>query len=123
MLALLGLVEEPLHQVTRPVEMGLKQMGPCGSPSGVCWPKHPAYWSIPHANAHVLLPVPRDAGPVLVRAYDRRINHLHGRVMSDGQRLHDLVPDASPPPSARGMPRGSFGSIGLMTPHSQSLSS
>jgi hypothetical protein len=53
-------------------------------------------------TAHVLLSVPRDAGPMLVHAYDRRINHLHGRFMSGGQRLHDLVPDASPPPADEG---------------------
>jgi hypothetical protein len=36
---------------------------------------------------------------MLVHAHDRRIDHLHDRLMSSGQRLHDLVPDASPPPA------------------------
>ena len=111
-------------------------------------------------TAHVLLSIGRNAGPVLVHAHDRRIDHLHRRIMSGGQRIHDLVPDAGPAPaneaivtsrmgtvvlrqiaprrtcrktqkiplrmrrsSTRGMPRGLFGSIGLMTLHSQSLSS
>src|SRR5215469_13505743 len=107
-------------------------------------------------TAHVLLTVPRDAGPMLVHSHDRGIDHLHSRFMSGGQRLHDLVPNAGPPPTdktvvagragtidfrqipprraraqdqkmplrtrrsaTRGMPRGLFGSIGLMTLHSQ----
>jgi hypothetical protein len=111
-------------------------------------------------TADVLLSVFRDAGPMLVHALDRRIDHLHRRIISSGQRLHDPVPDAGPPPAnepivasrtgsvgvreirhgapdrktqnvplrtrrsfTRGPPRGLFGSIGLMTLHSQSLSS
>jgi SAM-dependent methyltransferase len=34
-----------------------------------------------------------------VHAHDRRIDHLHRRIMSSGQRLHDPVPDACPPPA------------------------
>ena len=39
--------------------------------------------------------VVRDAGPVLVHAHDRSINHLHRRVMTGNQRIHDLVPHAA----------------------------
>ena len=31
--------------------------------------------------------------------HDRRVNHLNGCVMRGGQRVHDLVPDTSPPPA------------------------
>jgi hypothetical protein len=45
--------------------------------------------------AHPLFFVAWDTGCVLM-PHDGRIGHLHGRVMSGGRRIHDLVPDASP---------------------------
>jgi putative tryptophan/tyrosine transport system substrate-binding protein len=38
--------------------------------------------------------VVRDAGSVLVHAHNRGIDHLHRRVMTDRQRIQDLIPDA-----------------------------
>ena len=46
-----------------------------------------------------------------MHAHDRRINHLHGRFMSGGQRLHDLVPDASPPPADQAVVASRIGSV------------
>lgn len=37
-----------------------------------------------------------DAGTMLVHADDRRIDHLHRRIMCGGQRIHDPVADTSP---------------------------
>ena len=34
-----------------------------------------------------------------MHAHDGRVDHLHRRVMSGGQRLHDPVPDTCPPPA------------------------
>ena len=45
------------------------------------------------------LSVAGDAGPVLMHADNRRIDHLHGCVMTGGQRVHDPVPDARPSPA------------------------
>jgi hypothetical protein len=39
--------------------------------------------------------VVRDTGSMLVHAQDRGIDHLHRRIMTGGQRIYDLVPDAS----------------------------
>jgi hypothetical protein len=36
---------------------------------------------------------------MLVHAHNGGIDHLHRRVMTGGQRIHDLVPYASPPPT------------------------
>jgi len=36
---------------------------------------------------------------MLVDAHDGGIDHLHRRVMTGGQRIHDPVPYASPPPA------------------------
>ena len=47
---------------------------------------------------HILMIVARDTGTVLVHAHDGSIDHLHRRIMTSGQRVHDLVPDASLPP-------------------------
>jgi len=44
--------------------------------------------------------VVRDAGSVLVHAHNTGIDHLRRRIMTDGQRVQDLIPDASPPRSA-----------------------
>jgi len=41
----------------------------------------------------------RDAGFVLVPARGSSIDHLPGRVLTGGQRFHDLVADASLPPA------------------------
>jgi hypothetical protein len=57
--------------------------------------------------------VVRDAGPVLVHAHDRGINHLHRRVMTGSQRIHDLVPDASLPPPNDAIVTGRAGTKGL----------
>src|SRR5215831_15750602 len=53
----------------------------------------------PSRATHILVIVVRDTGSVLVHAHDGGIDHLHRRVMTGGQRFHDLVPDASPPPT------------------------
>jgi hypothetical protein len=42
-----------------------------------------------------------------MQAHNGRIDHLHGRVMSDAKCLHDLVPDASPSPANEGIVAGS----------------
>jgi len=52
----------------------------------------------PREPPHILLIVVRDTGSVLVHAHNGGIDHLRRRVMTGGQRVHDLVPDASPPP-------------------------
>src|SRR5579863_4335359 len=49
--------------------------------------------------AHGLPPVTGDAGSVLMNADDRRVDHLHGRIIGTGQRVHNFGPDASPPPT------------------------
>ena len=49
--------------------------------------------------AHMFLSVPANTGSVLVHTHDGGINHLHRRIMACGQRIHDLVPDASPRPA------------------------
>ena len=36
-----------------------------------------------------------DAGTMLVHADNGRIDHLHRRIVSSRQRIHDLIPDAS----------------------------
>src|SRR5262249_13388606 len=59
--------------------------------------------------AHVLLTVPPDARPVLMPADDRGVDHLHRRIMSGGQRLHDLVPDAGPLPADKAVVAGRTG--------------
>jgi hypothetical protein len=40
-----------------------------------------------------LVIVVSNAGSVLVHPHDGGIDHLHRRVMTFGQRIHDLVPD------------------------------
>src|SRR4051812_33688463 len=62
---------------------------------------------------HILMIVVRDAGSVLVHALDGGIDHLHRRVMTGSQRIHDLVPDASPPPTNEAVVTGVAGAIGL----------
>ena len=41
----------------------------------------------------------RDAGSVLVHTHDRSIDHLQRRIMSCGECIYNLVPDASPSPA------------------------
>ena len=67
----------------------------------------------PSRATHILVIVVRDAGSVLVHAHDGGIDHLHRRVMTGGQRTHDLVPDASPPPTNEAVVTGGAGTIGL----------
>ena len=64
-------------------------------------------------TAHVLPSVSRDTGPMLAHAHDRRIDHLHRRIMSSGQRLHDPVPDAGPPPANEPIVASRSGSVGF----------
>ena len=62
---------------------------------------------------HILMIVVRDTGSVLVHAHDGGIDHLHRRVMTGSQRIHDLVPDASPPPAHEAIVTSGAGTIGL----------
>jgi hypothetical protein len=50
---------------------------------------------------------------VLMHAHNGGINHLHRRVMTGSQRFHDLVPDASPPPTNEAIIASGAGTIGL----------
>jgi hypothetical protein len=50
---------------------------------------------------------------VLVHADDGGINHLHRRVMTGSKRIHDPVPDASPPPPNEAIVTSGAGTIGL----------
>jgi len=61
----------------------------------------------------VLVTIVRDARSVLVYARDEGIDHLHRRVMNGGQRIHDPVPDARPPPTNEAVVAGRAGFIGL----------
>jgi hypothetical protein len=45
--------------------------------------------------------VVRDASSVLVHPHDRHIDRMHRRIMTDDHRIHDPVPHASPPPTAK----------------------
>ena len=62
---------------------------------------------------HSLVIVVRDTRSVLVHAHDGGIDHLHRRVMTGGQRIHDLVPHASPPPTNEAIVTSGAGTIGL----------
>jgi hypothetical protein len=53
----------------------------------------------PSRATHILVIVVRDAGSVLVHPHDGSIDHLHCRVMTGGQRIHDPVPYASLAPT------------------------
>jgi len=48
---------------------------------------------------------------VLVHTDDRGINHLHRRVVTGSQRIHDPVPDASLPPPNEAIVTGGAGTI------------
>jgi hypothetical protein len=64
-------------------------------------------------TAHMLLSVARDAGPVLVHTHDRRVDHLHRRIMSGRKRIHDPVPDSSPPPANEAIVASRMGTIAV----------
>src|SRR5215217_284507 len=49
--------------------------------------------------AHGLSSIPSDAGTVLVHADYRRVDHLHGGIMSGGQCVHDPGPDPRSSPT------------------------
>src|ERR1700738_2562432 len=55
----------------------------------------------------------RDPGSVLVHANNGGIDHLHRRVMTGGQRIHDPVPYASLPPTNEAIITSSAGTIGF----------
>src|SRR5450631_11326 len=63
--------------------------------------------------AHVLVSVVGHACPELVHKVDGRINHLHRRVMTGSRRIHDPVPDASPPPPDEAIVTGGAGTVGF----------
>jgi hypothetical protein len=44
----------------------------------------------------ILMIVVRDTGPLLVHAHNGGINHLHRRVMTGSQRIHDLIWSQTP---------------------------
>jgi hypothetical protein len=50
---------------------------------------------------------------MLVHAHDRRIDHVHRRIMSSGESLHDPVPDAGPPPANEPIVASRTGSVGF----------
>jgi hypothetical protein len=60
-----------------------------------------------------LVIVVRDAGSVLMHAYDGGIDHLHGRVMTGGQGIHDPVPYAGLPPTNEAIIASDAGTIGF----------
>src|SRR5262249_19843685 len=49
--------------------------------------------------AHGLFVVLSNASRVVVHAHNARVNHLHGRIMSRSERVHNPYPDASPSPA------------------------
>jgi hypothetical protein len=57
--------------------------------------------------------VVRDTRSVLVHAHDGGIDHLHRRIMTGGQCIHDPVPNASPPPPHEAIVTSGAGTIGL----------
>src|SRR5258705_5229474 len=67
----------------------------------------------PSRATHILVIVVCDACSVLVHAHDRGIDHLHRRVVTGGQPIHDLVPDASPSPANETIVTGGPGTISL----------
>jgi hypothetical protein len=55
---------------------------------------------------------------MLMHADNRRINHLHRRIMGGGQRVHDPAPDTSPSPANEAVVAG-----GVRTRHAVSTGS
>ncbi|MDA9504266.1 hypothetical protein XI09_05780 [Bradyrhizobium sp. CCBAU 11386] len=64
-------------------------------------------------TTYILVAIVRDAGSVLVYTHDGGIDHLHRRVVTGGQRIHDPVPDARPPPTNEAIVAGCAGTVGL----------
>ena len=62
---------------------------------------------------HVLVIVVRDTGSVLMHAHDGGIDHLHRPVVTVSQRIHDLVPDPSLPPTSEAIVASGAGTIGF----------
>jgi len=60
-----------------------------------------------------LLIVVCDAGSVLVHAHDGGIDHLHRRVMTGRQRIHDPIPNASPLPPNEAIVTSGAGTVVL----------
>jgi len=50
---------------------------------------------------------------MLVYPNNRGVDHLHGRIVSDCQRVHDLVPDACLPPADEAIVAGGMRSVAL----------
>jgi hypothetical protein len=65
----------------------------------------------PARPPHLLGSVAGDAGSVLVHTDDRRVDHLHGRIMGCGQGGHDLIPDACLAPANEAIVAGGVGSV------------
>src|SRR5205823_15080071 len=60
---------------------------------------------------HVLVIVVSDTGSVLMHAHNGGIDHLHRHVATRSKRIHDLVPDTSPPPPNEAIVTGSAGTL------------
>jgi hypothetical protein len=48
-----------------------------------------------------------------VHAHNRSIDYLHGRIMSCGQSIHDLVPNTSLPPANKPIVASRMGTVAL----------
>src|ERR1039458_7877997 len=57
----------------------------------------------------MLFCIARDAGSVLMHTHDRRIDHLYCRIMSCGQCVHNLVPNARTSPTNKAIVAGRIG--------------
>ena len=67
---------------------------------------------------HVLVIVVRDTGSMLMHAHDGGIDHLHGRIVSRRQAIHDPIPDACLSPANEAIVASGMRSIvlGQITP-------
>jgi hypothetical protein len=63
----------------------------------------------PSRATHVLVIVVCDTGSVLMHAHDGGIDHLHRRIVTGGQRFHDLVPDPGLSPAPKPIVAGRVG--------------
>ena len=63
--------------------------------------------------AHVLFTIFRDGRSMLMHADNGRIDHLHGRIMSHRQAIHDPIPDTGPSPANEAIVASCVGSVGL----------
>jgi hypothetical protein len=68
---------------------------------------------VPSRATHILVIVVRDAGSVLVHAHDGGVDHLHRRVVTGGQRIHDRVPHSNRPPTNEAIIASGAGIVGL----------